>query len=282
MSKIMYMDQNYTNGDTATSIPIVNMNAKFDSTAHMNSMDMTSQEIEDFVDSLDAQGKPSEYRKLLWTNPSPSATFGAQTISLDLSEYDAVDIECYLSAGGMTSVRRTEVGKLGEVGGLGSTGATYTRMATVASAGIAFTEGKNGNTTNNTWATPYAIYGIKYERVAPIQVDASDYVVEQGVDGIWTYRKWESGLYEAWGIISASFAMTTALSPVYYAIGTFDISSLDFTTIKCLDVTGNGTGYYLFTKVEDYSTTQFRLTAFAQRSYTQTVTHHIQIIGTWK
>ena len=154
-------------GGDGTSTPTANATAAFDSAAHMNSTDMTTQEVEDFIDGLDGQG-----------------------------------------------------------------------------------------------------------------ANLADYVVEQGINGTWTYRKWNSGLYEAWGTVSASFAMTTALSPFYYAIGTFDISSLGFTTIKCLEVTGNAAGYYLFTKVEDYSTTQIRLTAFAQRSYTQTVTHHIQIIGT--
>lgn len=27
----------------------------------------------------------------------------------------------------------------------------------------------------------------------------ADYVVEQGTDGIWTYRKWASGVAECWG-----------------------------------------------------------------------------------
>ena len=27
----------------------------------------------------------------------------------------------------------------------------------------------------------------------------ADYVVEQGTDGIWTYRKWNSGVAECWG-----------------------------------------------------------------------------------
>lgn len=110
----------------------------------------------------------------------------------------------------------------------------------------------------------------------------ADHVIEQGTEGIWTYRKWESGFYEAWGTVSASFAMTNAMSPVYYAVGTFSISSLGFITIKSIEVTGNGAGYYLFTKIEDYSTTQFRLTAFAQRSYTQNVTHHVYLVGTWE
>lgn len=113
---------------------------------------------------------PSEYRKLLWTNPSPTSAFAAQTVSLDLSDYDAVEIETLLSVGGMTTTRTTDVGQMGEVGGLGSAGATYCRMATVATSGITFTEGKTNGTTNNANAIPLRIYGIKYERVNPPQI----------------------------------------------------------------------------------------------------------------
>lgn len=59
MSKIMYKGISYANAGVssdATSIPIADMTAAFDNTAHMNSTDMTSQEVEDFVDGLDAQG----------------------------------------------------------------------------------------------------------------------------------------------------------------------------------------------------------------------------------
>lgn len=33
-------------------------------------------------------------KTLLWTNPNPQNTFGAQTVSLDLSSYSAVQILC--------------------------------------------------------------------------------------------------------------------------------------------------------------------------------------------
>lgn len=55
MSKIMYKGISYANAGVssdATSIPTADMTAAFDSTAHMNSEDMTSQEVEDFVDGL--------------------------------------------------------------------------------------------------------------------------------------------------------------------------------------------------------------------------------------
>lgn len=47
---------------------------------------------------------------------------------------------------------------------------------------------------------------------------AKDYIVEQGTSGIWTYRKWASGIAECWGTQTkniSSFAVWS--SPIYYA-----------------------------------------------------------------
>lgn len=38
-----------------------------------------------------------------------------------------------------------------------------------------------------------------------------DYVVEYGVDGIWTYRKWNSGLAECWGTTKITTTVDTPL-----------------------------------------------------------------------
>ena len=32
--------------------------------------------------------------------------------------------------------------------------------------------------------------------------DIQDYIIEQGTSGIWTYRKWASGIAECWGTIN--------------------------------------------------------------------------------
>ena len=43
-----------------------------------------------------------------------------------------------------------------------------------------------------------------------------DYIVEQGTSGIWTYRKWNSGIAECWGTTSASSSSTyTQFIPAY-------------------------------------------------------------------
>ena len=49
-------DAGYITGVTSTDTPTADTIAEFDASAHMNSTDMTSQEVSDFVDALDGQG----------------------------------------------------------------------------------------------------------------------------------------------------------------------------------------------------------------------------------
>lgn len=66
----------------------------------------------------------------------------------------------------------------------------------------------------NNAATPNEALKYLAERVQPVRLggtgastvegilanlDIDDYVVEQGTSGIWTYRKWNSGIAECWG-----------------------------------------------------------------------------------
>lgn len=42
-----------------------------------------------------------------------------------------------------------------------------------------------------------------------------DYIVEEDTDGIWTYRKWNSGIAECWGEDTKTTAVTTAWGNLY-------------------------------------------------------------------
>ena len=124
---------------------------------------------------LDADdvGAMSEW-VLLWTNASPTSEFAAQTVSLDLAEYDAVLITFY----GNTSSEHTAISSLMTVGdhvncyintGLGSMALTlYTRSFDITTSGIDFGDcsqkaynSTSASTTNNNDVIPYKIYGIK-------------------------------------------------------------------------------------------------------------------------
>ena len=45
-----------------------------------------------------------------------------------------------------------------------------------------------------------------------------DYVIEMGSDGIWSYRKWKSGIAECWGSLDLTTAIQTKLdsAALYY------------------------------------------------------------------
>lgn len=47
---------------------------------------------------------------------------------------------------------------------------------------------------------------LKIKEIAEKLGLIADYVVEQGTSGIWTYRKWNSGIAECWGYWSAENA----------------------------------------------------------------------------
>ena len=47
-------------------------------------------------------------------------------------------------------------------------------------------------------------------------IQAVDYVIEEGTEGIWTYRKWQSGQYDAWSTtFTYNIAVQTAVGALY-------------------------------------------------------------------
>lgn len=65
----------------------------------------------------------------------------------------------------------------------------------------------------------WVYYRTPAELKSDIAASASgvDYIAEQGTTGVWTWRKWASGIAELWGIFSAdSLAVNNAWHNVYY------------------------------------------------------------------
>ena len=103
--------------------------------------------------------------ELLWTNPSSTVDFAAQTVSLDLSAYRFVGISTRWTVSydwGESEVRifpkSPGVRYLGYVGA-GSTVAR--RIETISDSGVQFGVGYNGSSQQNSVAIPVSIYGIK-------------------------------------------------------------------------------------------------------------------------
>lgn len=78
-----------------------------------------------------------------------------------------------------------------------------------------------------------------------------DFVVEKGISGIWSYRKWNSGLAECWGTHSGNYAVNTS-SPAYGGYRSANISlpafPFSFTEIPTMTATctgGSSAGAYV-------------------------------------
>ena len=116
----------------------------------------------------------TQIKTLLWTNASPTSKFAAQTISLDLSGYDAVEIVSrFTTSNTGQTVEKCEVGSrvfVEKFYNATSTSAHATimhRQIDVSSDGVTFADAKrkvtdeNTSTTDNSLLIPYKIYGIK-------------------------------------------------------------------------------------------------------------------------
>ena len=115
-----------------------------------------------------------------------------------------------------------------------------------------------------------------------------DYIVEQGTSGIWTYRKWNSGIAECWGTQTASVNITvTWFSSGYYsyytALPNYPVSFLDLPTVSLTASSQDGRcwGYpvrELLTK-----TNIGKIVLVSLGSYTDVMTKiDIYAIGRWK
>ena len=119
----------------------------------------------------------AQIKTLLWTNASPSSQFANQTLSLSLSEYDAVEIEyCYGSS--YTNAVGTGIYKKnytqqymtchGDIKPNTTGFYISQRYATVTASGIIFGKGIYKNISastkgaeSNNHCIPLKIYGIK-------------------------------------------------------------------------------------------------------------------------
>lgn len=78
-----------------------------------------------------------------------------------------------------------------------------------------------------------------------------DYVVDEGIDGIWTYRKWASGIAECWGQKTETNKSTTAWGSWYYVqISETAYPQGLFTSVKHVSGTVRWTNGSLISNVE--------------------------------
>lgn len=87
---------------------------------------------------------------------------------------------------------------------------TGTWLQTTAATDLGRAPGKIAVLDDSGW--------VYYRTLAELKSDISaDYITAQGTTGVWTWRKWHSGIAEMWGIFEApSLAVNNAWGSVYY------------------------------------------------------------------
>jgi hypothetical protein len=110
--------------------------------------------------------------KLLWTNPSPNLAFNAQTISIDLSDYQCLEyiVKSRGQASGVNpmAIFKAPKGATAFILPTHETTAIVSRVVTAADdSGVTFGNGNFYNFTDGyneaggNYAVPIEIYGIK-------------------------------------------------------------------------------------------------------------------------
>lgn len=81
------------------------------------------------------------------------------------------------------------------------------------------------NTVNAMKNQPNGIAGLDSSgKLQQMPAAIADHVVEQGKSGLWTYRKWESGVAECWGEFTVSLEkLETAMTEISGRVGTVDL-----------------------------------------------------------
>ena len=109
-----------------------------------------------------------------------------------------------------------------------------------------FTVSWNGtvNISGNSSHSP--TYRINGYPLSPEHIGEADYVMYEGTNGSWTYRRWKSGKREAWcGYSFTSSASAVWASPIRYWDKTINIPSGIFTTTPRIIATSQSTQYWI-------------------------------------
>ena len=124
---------------------------------------------------------------------------------------------------------------------------------------------------------------VRYRTPAELLSDlGADYIVEQGKSGVWTYRKWASGVAECWGqpaksvAPSGTFLGTNAYS-TYFALPSGLFVSVD----SAIANPRVGSSYAIPAYINP-NTTSVGVDALSNESGTKDFSAHIIVRGRWK
>lgn len=154
-----------------------------------------SDDLRSLIRAIPSGGRISYFKELLWTNSDPSSNFTAKTVSLDLSDYDAVVILYHATTSGsnsyLTSAVIGETASMDAWTSIGTSGQAILhrhRLADVTATGVTFgtCEQKRVNVTtastnDNSGCIPMYIYGEIIPALAytePVVLSVGDSTME--------------------------------------------------------------------------------------------------------
>lgn len=127
---------------------------------------------------------------------------------------------------------------------------------------------------------------------ALVNLGAVDYVVDQGISGLWTYRKWNSGIAECWLTTAQDIVGSTAngsLMGGYYAqlnsppFGAMPISFVGYPISTCQARLGTGLGTCnVAISMNNDATTIAYITCWGNQASNNINGVQISIKGRWK
>lgn len=107
----------------------------------------------------------------------------------------------------------------------------------------------------------------------------ADFVVETGTSGIWTYRKWDSGIAECWGLTDKTVAANSVDSSLYVQYP-FNFITKPVTTMSIY--AGGADLYRSLFERSDTNNTQVRVILINKHTAQVIFTVSLYAIGKWK
>lgn len=114
----------------------------------------------------------------------------------------------------------------------------------------------------------------RYQTTTVAETAAADYVIETGVSGGWTYKKWKGGTYEMFGTFTVTPSESTQNSSLYRTNNMtiavpFEISSAY--------VTGTAVGYYWITNGGISGTNKITLRLMSDKTFSTTTAIEVRL-----
>lgn len=117
----------------------------------------------EYLSVVSGQAAWKKAMALLWTNPSPTASFVAQTVQASLTSYDLILV--IARSNSTYQYENSTIAIKGRQSLLsavwGDSGRTISRGFNSSNTGVTFEAGYTSSVTNNAYMIPYQIYGIK-------------------------------------------------------------------------------------------------------------------------